>query len=156
MRIFRFQTDPRAYLSTSEIRGLSIGFVPTMGALHEGHLSLLKTALTQTEIGVVSILSIPPSSTIPPIWKIPPHLRVLISASWKQLAARCSTRLMPPMSMTDGKLLRLNLGRTGRHPGRSEPSRHFAGVAQVVGILLDIVQPISCSWARRITSRSRW
>ena len=36
-------------------KGKSIGFVPTMGALHRGHISLLKTCLATDDVGVVSI-----------------------------------------------------------------------------------------------------
>jgi pantoate--beta-alanine ligase len=55
MLIFNRQTELAAHLATVSKASSSIGFVPTMGALHEGHLSLLKQAVTDNKITVISI-----------------------------------------------------------------------------------------------------
>ena len=45
----------RLYLEKARINNLSIGFVPTMGFLHEGHASLINTSTKQMDVTVVSI-----------------------------------------------------------------------------------------------------
>lgn len=55
MRILRDKTEMRHWAIQEKAAGRSIGFVPTMGALHEGHASLVRAAVSQDDIAVASI-----------------------------------------------------------------------------------------------------
>ncbi len=55
MKIFKSKSDLKNYLGQEKKKGNSIGFVPTMGALHKGHLSLVEKAISKNDITVVSI-----------------------------------------------------------------------------------------------------
>lgn len=55
MQVFHQKKDLFSFLSTQKDKNQSVGLVPTMGALHQGHLSLVKLALEQNEVVVVSI-----------------------------------------------------------------------------------------------------
>lgn len=55
MEIYTQQEKLKNTISTHKKSGKSIGFVPTMGALHEGHLSLIYKSLSENDVTVVSI-----------------------------------------------------------------------------------------------------
>ena len=55
MIIFKNADEIRAHLSSERKNEISLGFVPTMGALHQGHLSLIKAAKEQNNLAVCSI-----------------------------------------------------------------------------------------------------
>ena len=55
MRIFKNKADLIAYVDVLKFENKTLGFVPTMGALHQGHASLIKKGLQQNDVVVVSI-----------------------------------------------------------------------------------------------------
>ena len=55
MQVFSTQRELRNYLEPLAAQGKSVGFVPTMGALHQGHISLIKRAKSENDIVVCSI-----------------------------------------------------------------------------------------------------
>jgi pantoate--beta-alanine ligase len=55
MKVFKNLASIKEVLEAKKKSGFSIGFVPTMGALHKGHLSLLKRAMEENEYTVISI-----------------------------------------------------------------------------------------------------
>ncbi|MET0809481.1 MAG: pantoate--beta-alanine ligase, partial [Thermoleophilaceae bacterium] len=55
MRVLRTVAELRTLLAAARSSGNSIGLVPTMGFFHEGHLSLMRRARSDTDGGVVSV-----------------------------------------------------------------------------------------------------
>ena len=47
--------DLRAFVDQTRAAGKTIGLVPTMGALHEGHLSLVRRSVDQTDVTIVTV-----------------------------------------------------------------------------------------------------
>ena len=55
MILFKNPVQLVNHLQMQKLKGISIGFVPTMGALHSGHLSLIEQSKKNTQLTVCSI-----------------------------------------------------------------------------------------------------
>ena len=55
MKVFNKKADLEAVLSAARSEGKKIGLVPTMGALHAGHASLVKRSVSENDVTVVSV-----------------------------------------------------------------------------------------------------
>lgn len=121
--------------------GKKVGFVPTMGALHQGHLSLVNKAGEETDYVVVSIFVNPTQfNNKEDLKRYPRTLEVdmkLLESTPCQLVFAPSVEEVYPEE--DNRVFEFgNIGSVmeGEHrPG------HFNGVAQVVSKLFDMVQP---------------
>lgn len=122
-------------------QGLSIGFVPTMGALHDGHLSLIKRAQTENNLVVVSIF-------INPIQFGPAEDFATYPRDIDNDIAKIREIGIDAMFIPDNKLMYTSGFSTyiqvdpisDRLCGSFRPG-HFRGVATVVAKLLNIVAP---------------
>jgi pantoate--beta-alanine ligase len=130
-------------ISKYKAENKSVGFVPTMGALHSGHLSLIKESKKVNDIVVCSVFVNPTQfNNKTDLKKYPRDLDkdadLLKSAKCDILFAPTVTQVYPKGLETH---VELNYGGLDtRMEGEFRPG-HFAGMVQVVKRLLDIVQP---------------
>jgi pantoate--beta-alanine ligase len=125
----------------SRVRGTSIGLVPTMGAFHEGHLSLLKAAREESGVVVVSLFVNPaqfaPGDDLdryPRDWERDAQLAD--DAGVDLLFAPAPAEIYPPGFQTWVEVDELGRGLEGEfRPG------HFRGVATVCLKLFNLVRP---------------
>lgn len=141
MRTLRTIAEVRAALKGARRDGRSIGFVPTMGALHEGHLQLIREARQQHDEVVVSIFVNPTQFDDPGDLAAYPR----VEASDAEAAAGAGADLLFAPSAAemypDGFASTVHVGGpTDVLEGASRPG-HFDGVATVVCKLLNIVGP---------------
>ena len=134
-------SDLRAFLTLARGNGKTVGFVPTMGNLHQGHLDLVNKASDMTDIVVVSIFVNP--MQFGPHEDFDAYPRTL-NADYEALNnhpcdavfAPTVREVYPKGVNTEIDLPSLSTILCGHHrPG------HFKGVATVVTKLLNIVQP---------------
>jgi len=65
MQILRTPSEMQQFVRDARRRGSTIGFVPTMGAFHEGHLSLMRRAASENDVAVVSLFAFRPRKMLP-------------------------------------------------------------------------------------------
>jgi pantoate--beta-alanine ligase len=117
------------------------GFVPTMGALHAGHISLVQQAVSENKTVVVSIFVNPTQFNDPKDLERYPRnlntdLKLLEKTGCQIVFAPTSEEIYPEPDTRKFNFGALETVMEGKHrPG------HFNGVAQVVSKLFDIVQP---------------
>ncbi|NVJ48239.1 MAG: pantoate--beta-alanine ligase [Cytophagia bacterium] len=140
MKVFNTIQDLRAYLS--DFRNNSkIGLVPTMGALHQGHISLVNESKKQADITVTTIFVNPTQFNNPE--DLEKYPRTLKGDLEKLQAANCDVVFAPETKEVypNKPEVSINLGAiTKELEGKFRPG-HFDGVGLVVSKLFHIVQP---------------
>lgn len=119
----------------------SIGFVPTMGALHQGHLSLVNRAVAENQMVVVSIFVNPTQFNDPDDLKRYPRNLEADLALLKSIGCSLVFAPEPEEIYPEPDTRKFSFGNIEKvMEGKHRPG-HFNGVAQVVSKLLDIVKP---------------
>ncbi len=136
--------DPQAmsnYAQGLRRRGKSIGFVPTMGYLHAGHLSLIKRARKETEVVVISIFVNPAQFTPREDFKKYPRDFKRDRKLSKDSGVDVIFNPKPSQMYAQDYATYINVERLSKVLcGRSRPG-HFRGVTTVVAKLFNIVKP---------------
>lgn len=141
MLVIERKEELSTYLATQRQAGKKIGFVPTMGALHQGHLSLIAASLSQTELTVCSIFVNPAQfNNIQDLEKYPRTLEkdraLLKEAGCQLLFCPAKEEMYPAPTYTSFSFGPLETVMEGYfRPG------HFHGVGLVVSKLFHLVQP---------------
>lgn len=141
MKIAKTIEDIRMIVSEAGSLGSKIGFIPTMGALHAGHISLIKKATQQTDFVVVSIFVNPtqfgPNEDVD---KYPrpfdADIEICKTNGVNAVFAPSAAEMYPQKNLTWVTVEKLS------EPlcGKSRPT-HFRGVATVCMKLFNIIQP---------------
>jgi len=143
MKVFHTVSGLRDDLVKDRIQGLRIGFVPTMGNLHEGHLALLKQAKRTNDIVVCSIFVNALQFSLNEDWDKYPRTyqgdcEKLRDAGCDYLFHPDDTEMYPNGLDTQSRVICPTM--TDLLCGASRPG-HFEGVTTVVSKLFNIVQP---------------
>lgn len=139
MKIVRDVSEIRSALESHRKAEQSIGFVPTMGALHEGHLSLMRAARSTTDVAVLSIFVNPLQFGPNEDFSRYPRSeeRDLELAEEEKMDVVFIPRV-EDMYPTDAAAT-VTVGRLGRIVEGAARPGHFDGVATVVAKLFNLV-----------------
>lgn len=140
-RIVKTVEELKGYLREAKNSGRFIGFVPTMGALHDGHISLVSRAINENDVVAVSIFVNPTQfndkKDLDRYPRTPEKdIAQLENAGVQYIFMPSEKEIYPEPDTREFDFGVLDKVMEGKHrPG------HFNGVAQVVSRFFDIVQP---------------
>ena len=141
MQIVRKIDELKRNLNAARALGKTIGLVPTMGALHEGHLSLIHQARKDNNIVVVSVFVNPTQFNNPEDLRTYP--RTEKEDVEKLIDANVDFAFIPEVAemYPEPDTRQFDLGPVAEVMEGAMRPGHFNGVAQVVSKLFDMVQP---------------
>ncbi len=149
MRRIATVDELRMALDIERTAGRSIGFVPTMGYLHEGHVSLMRSARAATDVVVSSVFVNPLQFAANE--DLADYPRDLENDSRLAEAAGVDVLFVPSVDEMYPQPVATTVGVAGVSEGLESVSRptHFAGVATVVAKLLSIVGPCAAYFGEK-------
>jgi pantoate--beta-alanine ligase len=142
MKIIESVAEIRKAARGLAAEGLSSGFVPTMGALHEGHVSLMRRSVAENDVTVASIFVNPAQfmpgedyDSYPRTWEA--DLAAAEKAGVDIVFHPSAEDMYPPRAQTSVMVHGLTRGLCGMSRGQG----HFRGVTTSVAKLFNLVQP---------------
>lgn len=150
MKIFKSKSNLKKYISGKKALEKSIGFVPTMGALHKGHLSLVKRAKKKNDLAVVSIFVNPTQFDNKEDLKKYPQT---IDNDIKLLeSVNCDAVFIPSVEeIYDNSIVAEKFDFDGLEYQMEGKFRdgHFDGVGTIVKALFEIVMPTTAYFGKK-------
>jgi len=143
MLIFNNKVDLNKHLQSISSTNSTIGFVPTMGALHDGHLSLLKNSLDNNTFSVISIFVNPTQFNNPEDLKKYPRTLESDIEKIKTVSDKIIVYAPSVEDIYEGNTKSRHFdfdGLENQMEGRFRPG-HFDGVGTVVKRLFEIIKP---------------
>ena len=154
MNIYRSVGETRAACRVLRASGKRLGLVPTMGALHEGHLSLVRAARAQCDAVAVSLFVNPtqfgPTEDLAKYPRPFERDRALLEKEGVEILFSPSADEMYPKG--EGTWVVVD-GLSEKLDGRSRPG-HFRGVATVVSKLFHILEPDAAFFGQKDAAQS--
>ena len=142
MKVFTEKQPLKVFLSQLKAQNKTVGFVPTMGALHRGHLSLVKKAKKKNDVVVVSIFVNPTQfNNQEDLKKYPKTLKKDIHLLEK---ANCDVLFCPSVEEMYAKNIisdEFNFDGLEHQMEGKFREGHFNGVGTIVKHLFEIVEP---------------
>lgn len=151
MLIFKRQEDLKAHLKSVSDKNTTIGFVPTMGALHRGHLSLITKSIAENKITVISIFVNPTQfNNADDLEKYP---RTLETDTKKIESVNKDVLIFAPSvdDIYEGNTVSVSFdfdGLENQMEGKHRPG-HFDGVGTIVKRLFEIVNPTNAYFGEK-------
>jgi len=143
MEIFHSKTDLTDYLGNARIKDKKIGFSPTMGALHDGHLSLIRASKLESDISVCSIFINPVQFNNEE--DLQNYPRTLEDDLDKLLNEKCDAVYVPQIEdiYVASKKIKTNIhfGSIENILEGSFRPGHFKGVGLIVSKFFNIIKP---------------
>lgn len=151
MHVFQTQKELQTELNKAKNQSKTIGFVPTMGALHQGHLSLLEQSLSENEITVLSIFVNPTQfNNADDLKKYPRTLEKDV-----ELVKKLNKNILiyaPSVSdIYEGNTISTSFNYDGlenQMEGKHRPG-HFDGVGTIVKKLFEIINPTNAYFGEK-------
>ncbi|MGY5355122.1 pantoate--beta-alanine ligase [Wenyingzhuangia sp. IMCC45467] len=146
MKVFSVKELANSYITDLKSKGVTVGLVPTMGALHKGHLSLIKSAKKDNDIVVVSIFVNPTQFNNPA--DLEKYPRTLEQDLEKLKSVNCDMVFTPTTSemYKENEVVEIFdfQGLDKEMEGKFRDN-HFNGVGTIVKKLFHIIQP-NCAY----------
>ncbi|MBF0455100.1 MAG: pantoate--beta-alanine ligase [Magnetococcales bacterium] len=141
MNLFKDRQSLKAWMSACRNRGERVGFIPTMGALHAGHLSLVEAAKKQCSRTLVSIFVNP--TQFGPGEDFAQYPRTFAADQTLLEEIGCDGVFLPEVATIypPGGQTSVSVEPLGSQLCGAARPGHFQGVATVVAILFNLVRP---------------